>query len=276
MKITEMRIDRYNFDITADYKKFNSFSIGHESCILKFFRIIQDPQFVNFLKKQKRYNKQIRILTPFVPQQHLLEMKAVLKQLLREDIFSESVIIVNDLGMLYYIHQLDPKRKICLGRTLVFSFDFTPWGELIYANESRAVQNVIKQVNFYDDIKITFYKQFNVMSLETNITPNTLDSLMKVNDSGIDIFIHESLFLYGIQRSCYIRRLSPTCRCDYKKCDQSMKISLASQWEECDIFLNDAAKYFPAVLFLSANQICGQARLKEEHPFNSIISEGGI
>ncbi len=276
MKITEMRIDRFNFDITADYKKYNSFSIGHESCIIKFFRIIRNPQFLYFLKEQKKKNKQIRILTPFVPQQHLLEMKAILNQLLREEVFDESVIIVNDLGMLYYIHQLDPKRKICLGRTLVFSFDFTPWGELIYANESRAVQDVIKQVNIYDDIKIIFYKRFNVMSLETNITPNTLDSLIKVKNAGIDIFVHKEFYLYGIQRSCYIRRLSSACRCDNVKCDQSREISLASQWEESDIFLNDAAKYFPTPLILRGNQICGQSRFKEEHPFNCIISEGGI
>ena len=53
MKIFEMRIDCFNFDITADYTKYESFSIGHESCILKFFQIIQNPKFIDFLKEQK-------------------------------------------------------------------------------------------------------------------------------------------------------------------------------------------------------------------------------
>ena len=39
MKITEMRIDRFNFAITADYKQFDSFSIGHESCIINKSRL---------------------------------------------------------------------------------------------------------------------------------------------------------------------------------------------------------------------------------------------
>ena len=273
MKIFEMRIDCFNFDITADYTKYESFSIGHESCILKFFQIIQHPKFIDFLKEQKQCNKKIRILTPFVPQQYLSEMKVLLNRLLRNELFSQSVIIVNYLVMLYYIHQLDPQRRICLGRTLVFSFDFTPWGELIYANESQDIQEVIKQVNFYDNVKMMFYKRFNVMSLETNITQNTLDSLIKLKEAGFDIFINESLYLYGIQRSCYIRRLSPVCQCDHLKCDQIKEIFLASQWEECESFLNDTVKYFPSAIFLRGNQICGRSRLKGEHTFNSIISE---
>lgn len=273
MKILEMRIDRLDFDITADYRKYESFSIGHESCILKFIQIIQNPQFIKFLMEQKKNKKTIRILTPFVPQQHLLEMKTILNRLLNEEVFRDSIIIVNDFGMLYYIHQLDSKRKICLGRTLIFSFDFTPWGELIYANERNDIQQVIKQVNFYDDIKIMFYKRFNVMSLESNITPNTLDSLIKLNEAGFDIFVHESFYLYGIQRSCYIRRLLASGQCDYTKCDSCKEISLISQWEETDTFLNEVVKYFPSALFLRGNQICGPLRLKEEHPFNRIISE---
>lgn len=273
MNLYEMRIDRFNFDTSENYDKYNSFSIGHESCIIKFFKIIQNTKFISFLQDQKDKGKDIRILTPFIPQNYLNTMKMTLNNLFKKSLFSESIIIINDLGMLHYIHQLYPHRKFCLGRNLIFSFDFTPWGELIYANETSQIQQIIKQVNLLDNTKIIFFKKYNVTSLESNITPNTFCSLKQLNSLGLDVYINESFFLYGIQRSCYIRRNSPDNQCDYKKCDMCQKITLTNQWEECNFFLNETVKYFPSVLLLRGNQICGQARFHNEHQFNRIISE---
>jgi len=144
---------------------------------------------------------------------------------------------------------------------------------LIYKNESENVREVIKQVNLFDDIKLDFFKGYNVTAIESNITDNTADSLIKINDSGLTVYINESYFLYGIQRSCPICRSSLHNQCDCQKCDIPVRITLARQWEDCQSFLNETIKYFPSVLFLRGNQICGKKRFHSEHPFNHIFSE---
>lgn len=273
MRVNEMRIDRFSFNLTKDYKDFQSFSIGHESCIIKFFKIFQNNEYRRFLQTQKDEGKEIRILTPFVPQCYLENMKKVLSCELSNPLFHESMIIVNDLGMMKYIHEIDPERKICLGRSLLFSFDFTPWGELIYYNETIDIQTIIKQVNLLDDIKIKFFKGFNVVAVESNITNNTFPSLQKLKEYGTDVYVNESFYLYGVQRSCYVRRYSFDNQCNYDECDAQKKITLASQWEASESFLNETTDFFPAVLFLRGNQICGNRRYKAEHPFNCVFSE---
>lgn len=273
MKIKEMRIDKCSFDTNADYSSFESFSIGHESCIIKFLEIINNKDLCIFLQEQKNKGKDIRILTPFVPQSYLEKMKFTLRTLFRNSLFEESMIIVNDLGMMHYIHKVDPNRKICLGRTWTFSFDFTPWGELIYANESSSVQKVVKQVNLYDDIKIDYFKNNNVVALESNITANTVESLENIVNNGIDVYINCSYYLYGIQRSCYIRRFSHSNQCDYSKCDEYAKVSLRGQWEEGEIYCNETVNYFPSKLFMHGNQICGLTRYDSKQLFNCIYSE---
>jgi len=155
----------------------------------------------------------------------------------------------------------------------VFSFDFTPWGELIYENETDTVQQVIKQVNLLDDIKLNFFKNYHVVAIESNITQNTAPSLDQIATSGLDVYINDSFFLYGIQRSCYIRRISTDNQCDDEKCDAFIKMKLTGQWEDCAVFLNQTVEYFPSMFFLHGNQICGSKRLDSEHSFNHIFSE---
>lgn len=271
MNRLEMRIDRYSFDTERDYDRFDSFSIGHESCAVKFFHIIQQANLLEFLKEQSAKGKEIRILTPFVPQSHISKMKSVLRDLFCDPMFKDSMVTVNDLGMMQYIHALEHNREICLGREMVFSFDFTPWGQLIYKNETENVQHIIKQVNFYDDIKMSFFKRFNVTSIESNLTSGTMESLMKIQNNGFRVYINDSFFLYGIQRSCYVRRQTPNGKCNQKICDQMKRISLSAQWEESGYYKNDAAAFFPSELFLRGNQICGRARSGEAYKFGYVI-----
>ena len=54
MNAYEMRIDQLNFNTTASYDNISAFSIGHESCIIKFFKVIQNPILLKFLEKQKQ------------------------------------------------------------------------------------------------------------------------------------------------------------------------------------------------------------------------------
>lgn len=254
-----MRIEQLNFNTEDDYNDIQAFSIGHESCIIKFLRIIRHTTLLDFLEKQKSFGKQIRIITPFVPERHLDEMKVAINEICNESCFKDSIIIINDLGLMHYIRKVDQKRKMCLGRSLLVCFDYAPWGHQIYEDESARIQKAVSQVSFYDDEKLSFFRQYNVTEIEADITKGSADSLKAVQEAGFKINIHMSSFLYGIQRSCYIRRCRTLQNCSGMECESAQKLELDELW--CGEGFYKAAEDvpFPSPLYLYGNQIYGKA-----------------
>ena len=255
----EMRIDRLGFDIEQNYDTIQSFSIGHESCIIKFFKVIQQTDLLDFVRRQKEAGREIRIITPFVPEQHLDEMKEVIKSICKEECFKDSVIIVNDFGLMSYIHKIDENRKMCLGRSLLFSFDYAPWGHKIYENEPEKIQKVVAQINFYDDEKMEFYRGYHVSEIEVNLTAGTIDSLKEIQKAGFKVNVHKGSFLYGTQRSCYIRRCSAEQNCCGTECEYAEELEIEEFWGGAGYYKKPDDIAFPNPLYLRGNQICGKA-----------------
>lgn len=254
----EMRIDQLNFHTEAEYDGIQSFSIGHESCILKFFRVIREPRLLDFIERQKNTGKQIRIVTPFIPERHLEEMKAILRETLARPAFEASVIIVNDLGLMHYLHRIDGTRQMCLGRGLMTCFDYAPWGHSIYENESPAIQKAVAQVSLYDDEKMDLFRCYQVTEAEVDLTEGSVESLRELQKTGFKINVHHSSILYGTQRSCYIRRRSSVQTCSGIECEQIEKLEPEQLWDSAGFYEIPPGTSFPAI-YLRGNQICGRA-----------------
>lgn len=259
MSTYEMRIDWLGFNTQKNYDNIQSFSIGHESCIIKFLMVIQQKNLLDFVKKQKKEGKQIRIITPFVPEKHLDEMKEVMKEIFREECFKDSVIIVNDFGLMSYINRIDEGRKMCLGRSLLFCLDYAPWGRQIYESESEQIQKVVSQISFYDDEKMEFYRSYHVTEIEANLTAGTMESLKAVQEAGFKVNVHKTSFLYGTQRSCYIKRYSTNQCCCGTECECVEELELDELWEDAGYYKKTDDINFPNPLYLRGNQIYGKA-----------------
>jgi hypothetical protein len=255
----EMRIDRLGFNVEKNYDNIQSFSIGHESCIIKFFKVIQQKNLLDFVKKQKKAGREIRVITPFVPEKHLDEMKEVIKRICKEECFQDSVIIVNDFGLMSYINRIDEDRKMCLGRSLLFCLDYAPWGHKIYENEPEQIQKVVSQISFYDDEKMEFYREYHVSEIEVNLTAGTIESLKEIQRAGFKVNVHNASFLYGTQRSCYIRRCSPEQNCCGTECEYAEELELDELWEAAGYYKKADDINFPNPLYLRGNQIYGKA-----------------
>lgn len=259
MNAYEMRIDQLNFDTTASYGSITAFSIGHESCIIKFFKVIQNPILLKFVERQKKTGKQIRIITPFIPEKHLDKVKAIIKEVCYKQCFQNSVIIVNDFGLMNYIHRIDESRQMCLGRNLLVCFDYAPWGYKIYETETLSIQKVIAQVSFYDDEKMNFFKKYNITEIETNLTKATIESLKEIQKAGFKINVHQSSFLYGLQRSCYIKRYSTNQTCSGIECEYPETLELDELWCGAGFYRTNENIDFPLPLYIRGNQIYGKA-----------------
>lgn len=258
MNTYEMRIDQLTFNTIGAYNNIEAFSIGHESCIIKFFKVIRDQVLLEFIKNQYKLGKQIRIITPFVPEQHLEEIKDLIFHLCQEECFQNSIIIVNDLGLMHYIHRIDPTRQMCLGRNLLSCFDHAPWGHRIYESELPHIQKIIAQVSFYDDEKMDFFRQYHIAEIESNLTEGSTDSLKEIQKAGFKINIYQSSFLYGIQRSCYIRRYNADQTCNGTECESPELLELDKLWCGAGFYQMKEPINFPSPLYLRGNQIYGK------------------
>lgn len=64
----EIRIDSLGFDVSKSYRNISSFSIGHESCVVKLFEIFRREPLLQFVREQRELGRPVQILTPFVPE----------------------------------------------------------------------------------------------------------------------------------------------------------------------------------------------------------------
>lgn len=259
MTTYEMRIDRLNFNTDINYDNIQAFSIGHESCILKFFKVIRNNELLKFIDKEKNLGKQIRIITPFIPERHLAEIKDVLAEINNIKCFHNSVIIVNDLGLMHYIHKMNENRQLCLGRNLLACFDYAPWGHRIYESEDLHIQKAVSQVSLYDDEKMDFFKKYNVTETEADVTKRTVKSLKEIQKSGFRVNIYKSSFTYGLQRSCYIKRYNIDQGCSGMECEYSEKLDLDELWCRAEFYKEQENINFPSPLYIRGNQIYGRA-----------------
>lgn len=272
MSTYELRIDGSTFDPVENVDTIQAFSIGHETCAVKFLQVTCQKSHLDFLEAQRQRGKEIRIVTPFIPQLYLDAVKERLQALFQQECFTNSVVIVNDLGLMCYIHKEDPARRVCLGRSLLFSFDYTPWGEAMSASESEAVKAVVRQVNFWDDEKLAFFRRFHVTEIEANLTAGTRDSLKKIQEAGFKVNVHKGSFLYGTQRSCFVKRFSrnPDACCEME-CEGLERLELSELWEDANFYPRIEGMPFPEHLFLRGNQILGAERTTLCEDFDGII-----
>lgn len=267
----EVRIDNRNFNVNADYSKYDSFSIGHESCIHKFWDIVNNKKNIEFLKVIKKEQKEIKLLTPFIPEKLWDDFSNRFKVLISSELFMNSVIIVNDLGLLTYVHKLETDRKFCMGRSLIFSFEYTPWGDMIYESEDESIKAIIKQLNFYDDDKINYYRKYNVSEIEVNYKPGIYDSIKNIEKKGIRVIVNKRDFLYGIQRSCEVKRKHNNRQDCQSLCDDKTRICLYKIWEQAEYYDPDNIS-FPTELYISGNSITGNCFDDEKNFENMILN----
>ena len=267
----EMRIDSLGFDVSKSYRNISSFSIGHESCVVKLFEIFRREPLLQFVREQRELGRPVQILTPFVPERHLEEIKRLLDRLFRQECFRDSVVIVNDLGLMRFVNEQDSHRTIRLGRSMIRSLDYTPWGNAIFEAETEEIRRVVSQATFYDDEKMEFFRNFNVSEIEANLTPGTRESLRNVQHNGFRVCVHQDTFLYGTQRSCHVRRRNGSNGSCWTACERPEPIQLVELWAATGNYKKPDSVPFPDPLYLRGNQILGKARDFPPDDFDTII-----
>ena len=268
--LKELRMSKLKLSKAVNYDDYQSFSIGSDTCIIKFFKLTEDQELLDFLRARKAEGKQIKIVTPFVPEKHLDKMKKVLKNMLQSDLFKDSVVVVNDLGMMQYIHSISKTTGVCIGRILLYSVDTVPWGELISRSETEEVQKIVHQISLYDNIKMEFYKEFNVTEIEVNLTEGCVESLKAIQKNGFKVNVHHRDILYGTQRSCPIRR-NGNFDCAGSECEQFEELHFYQLWSPTGPYAPSDNIPFPESIYVEGNRIAGTLKEIDESWSDDVI-----
>ncbi len=190
----------------------NTVAVGDDGCIHK---VPKSADAVRAREQIERAGYKFRIVTPKLPELHIDDMVATMKNL--HSIGDNFSLTVNDFGLLYACvkHSILPKT-ITMGRTIARSQQDCPWLEHLHKDSREFVEQMRSQNNMYDEQKIDFFRNHNAASIETNWHPQDSSSLMKSRERGLRVGIHLGYPSVAFARACpiakYFHKSVPECR----------------------------------------------------------------
>lgn len=190
----------------------NTVAVGDDGCVHKV------PKSANAVKIRQEIEAAgfaFRLVTPKLPEMHIDDMIETVRHLFSlGDNFS---LTINDFGFLYACikHSILPKT-VTVGRTIARSQQDCPWLEHLHKDSRESVEKMRSQNNMFDAIKIDYFGNRNVSSIETNWHPHDSSSLIKSRERGLRVGIHWGYPSVAFARACptakYFRKKVPECR----------------------------------------------------------------
>lgn len=202
-------------------------SLGSENC----FHQIPSFKKITDLLQSIDQDKEVKIVTPFVPEESLDNMKKLLTDLAA--LQRKLSVVVNDIGILYFIH----REKIdCftvgVGRFLERSYSLIPWNEKILSDEKEYVRESFLQTNCSDHYKMEMYRGFGVKFFELNPLEHMEKSVESLKQNGFVVDVHFGNKIVAMSRSCPVKRYYKDQDLNVcpEKCNRSIHAKFKKKW----------------------------------------------
>ncbi len=213
-----------NTDFGYDYKIVDSIRFGTEGCVNKFCYIMSE------LLGRQLDLEFINIVTPRIPEAYTNQVFDLIVKL--DEKYKINSIVINDLGLLYRLKMAGLSfNEIIIGRTLVRSVSYVPWGDYITRDESEEVKRNLLMINMYHKSKLELLKNFNVTGVELCFFPLIDEAIEYLHDNGFMVYVHDKSIIASIGRTCPIVRMNNcmASKCE-GLCDNSLNIKLSKTW----------------------------------------------
>ena len=162
------------FSTYEDFKMYSmtnckglSISIGSEGCIRKI------PDISTLIKIAEEV-EHYKLVIPFVPQEHLNYVKNYLLSIIENKIPIK--LVVNDLGILFFLRGINYDKKVILGKMFDWSYSQIPWVDNVLRDESYMNRECFRTSKLFDKEKIELFKQLGVCGVELSISVETLQN----------------------------------------------------------------------------------------------------
>jgi hypothetical protein len=199
-------------------------SIGHPSCIHKL-----TGMDVNVLENLLNKDKSVKIEIPILFDSHIEWLENELETWIKYPVG----LVVNDMGVLYYLKQrsLPPDIEIILGRRLVFSYMHSPWYENIFLEEEPYIRNEWADLNIKNEEMVNFLHEYNIKEIETDLLPQYRSSIKYLKKRGFKVSGFYGYPIASLSRSCHSVRFygGKIGECQHL-CDLPLKLEPMERW----------------------------------------------
>lgn len=187
--------------LLSNLDKYDVISFGSENCFHQIPPYAQIKELLQSIDK----NKEIKIVTPFVTEESLNNMKKLLINL--ANLQCKLSVVVNDMGILYFMNR---EKFDCftvgVGRFLERSYALIPWNEKILADETSYVKESLLQTNCSEHYKMEMYLGFGVKFVELNPLEHMEKSVEFLKKNGFIVDVHYKNKVVAMSRSCPVKR----------------------------------------------------------------------
>lgn len=204
---------------------FSGYVLGDEGCI---YRALQTLKF-EALIHEIAPGLCIRILTPFVPSNH---MELLYQQIRKFSAHRKLKVTFNDYGFLYKCSELIEKDLIIpvLGRTLTQSLSDCTWTEELLSNE--VVGAALAGNKFFHKQKKDLLESYGINELELNLN-SRLSHFAELKSLGYHLTVNIADKLMSVGRVCYFSKyydLDVEACMHNPHCTHNLEISLQQKW----------------------------------------------
>lgn len=205
-------------------------AIGHMGC----FRFLPNVKsLIKIFERIKKNNKILRLYTPRIPQEHLVDFKnylITLSKTVNEDNFQ---LVINDIGILIWLKKSNIIfRHVVLGSTISWSAMQNTLFDNIMRAESESLKNIYMQVNNNSILRIDFFKQLGIREIEVPNICEVLNHVEKIKLKDIRISVFEKYMLAGYSRVCMNMKVqNKESRFCKKECSEIIKIDMDKMWD---------------------------------------------
>lgn len=182
--------------------------LGSEICPVHLLKQM-NKEIINVAARKK---KQIRFVTPIVPQKYIDEIYDVICSLP-----ANSKVTFNDYGLLYKCRGIISSNRLVpvLGRIITHSLIDCPWYESIVKYDNQYM-NILKRNNMDFASKIEFMRDLGIKEIEVNNCPQ--DSLANFHKNGIGVVQYSTYNILSVSRTCFYAKFVDISTTDcYKK-----------------------------------------------------------
>lgn len=192
-------------------------AIGSEHCSLEF--IYEVNKALPYIK-----NKLFRLVTPKVDQFHFQDVINAIDLVL--EINRPESVIVNDLGVLYYLKKY--ALNITLGRVLVSTYAYRDTlDDFIHPKEKTSIVVNALAPNIIHKSKIKLFQKYGATALELCPLPNEEKYVTLLRHYGMKIHIHCNSYIAALSKVCYTLNAEDDIFCCNHYCTMPQKLGLS-------------------------------------------------
>lgn len=214
--------------ICKDKRDITGVIVGHENCP----HFYKQSEIDNMIICALDANLNISVNIPVLFEEYLDEFKAEASRLISK--YPKVKLVVNDWGLLYYLHKKYPDMKFTAGKGISFTYGDNPWNEHILLAEKEKYREILKAHNMENQDTIKELKRLGINEVELSDLALSKKTYEHLKSEGFIVSVNKGISVVTMSRACHCLRFLDKCseigNC-IKYCNKTIILSIQQYFD---------------------------------------------